>query len=56
MEKCPICNGIVIAVKADPYDGDYRAVCKSCGLRCPTMGRDKEEAIKEFKIWAYQQT
>lgn len=31
-----------------PTDFDYRVVCPRCGMRCPNMGRNEEDAIETW--------
>lgn len=46
--KC-ICGNNPTVEKVGPlYDYSYQVVCKHCGIRCPSHGRDEKDAIESW--------
>lgn len=51
LKSCPACHGQAEVIKEDPYDGDYVAICRRCGVRCPIRGRSEDEAADAWNRW-----
>ena len=48
MRRC-ICGEKPKVEKDGPvYDYCYRVVCPNCGLKCPSAGRDKDDAEESW--------
>lgn len=49
-----VCGAKPIIFKTDKYDGDYKVKCDMCGIRCPSMGRDENDAIEAWNNFIYR--